>query len=179
MGNQNIESWIIGSFVYGDKGRPEPNGTDPKVSVNSGMSGMMYRNWIQAGLNWTDEMTTRSEKDTSVQKVYLGAGMTIRGTWVLSTLSGNRGSSNTATGDAFEVSLANNVDGRPMGTTNKTGHLTIEEAYLAGYWPVTKQVIDADGRQRSTASNPTEDVLHHSQPVKVRSQNAHPDAHVD
>ena len=37
----------------------------------------------------------------------------------------------------------------------------------------------ADGRQRSTASNPTEDVLHHSQPVKVRSQNAHPDAHVD
>ena len=141
--NQNIESWIIGSFVYGDKGRPEPNGTDPKVSVNSGMSGMMYRNWIQAGLNWTDEMTTRSEEDTSVQKVYLGAGMTIRGTWVLSTLSGNRGSSNTATGDAFEVSLANNVDGRPIGTTNKTGHLTIEEAYLAGYWPVTKQVIDA------------------------------------
>ena len=48
--NQNIESWIIGSFVYGEKGRPEPNGTDPKVSVNSGMSGMMYRNWIQAGL---------------------------------------------------------------------------------------------------------------------------------
>ena len=37
----------------------------------------------------------------------------------------------------------------------------------------------SDGRQRSTASNPTEDVLHHSQPVKVRSQNAHPDAHVD
>ena len=141
--NQNIESWIIGSFVYGEKGRPEPNGTDPKVSVNSGMSGMMYRNWIQAGLEWTDEMTSRSETDTSVQSVYLGAGMYVRGSWLLSTLSGNRGSSNTATGDAFEVTLASNVDGANIGTTDKIGRLTIEEAYLAGYWPVTKQVIDA------------------------------------
>ncbi|CAL6352478.1 unnamed protein product [Bathycoccus prasinos] len=44
--NQNIESWIIGSFVYGEKGRPEPNGTDPKVSVNSGIRFFIFlSNW--------------------------------------------------------------------------------------------------------------------------------------
>ena len=104
---------------------------------------MMYHNWIAANLSWTPEMVKRSETKVDLHKAYLGIGMYVRGSFLLTTLTGKRGSSNVATGDAFEVSLKDKVNGKTIGTTNTTARLTVAEAYLRGYWPITKQVIDA------------------------------------
>ena len=118
----NIESWFTSAFA------------DEK----HGMTKWMKDGWLGAGLEFDDEMTKRSKASSTKQKALLQTalyGKKVTGDFAEDLVT-------AVNGKKIGGKIRNGVAGRTVEST-QTITLTKDEATKQGYWPVTKQIIEA------------------------------------